>query len=105
MNNDKRYRIGRGEQGVLLVRLYTDDVVNTGDLKRWRCNYIINKILFMYHSYKDKDFVGIYMCRKFRDGFVEREDVITKMVRNTKTVKYYSHKRKTLTESNFSSYL
>ena len=24
--NDTRYRIGRGEQGVLLVRPYTDDI-------------------------------------------------------------------------------
>ena len=32
--NDKRYRIGR-EQGVLLVRPYTNDIVNTGDLKLW----------------------------------------------------------------------
>ena len=24
--NDKRYRIGRGEQGVLLVRPYTNDI-------------------------------------------------------------------------------
>ena len=29
--NDKRYRIGRGEQGVLLVRPYTDDIC-----KYWR---------------------------------------------------------------------
>jgi hypothetical protein len=26
MPNDKRYRIGRGEQGVLLVRPYTNDI-------------------------------------------------------------------------------
>ena len=29
--NDPRYRIGRGEQGVLLVRPYTDDIC-----KHWR---------------------------------------------------------------------
>ena len=29
--NDTRYRIGRGEQGVLLVRPYTDDIC-----KHWR---------------------------------------------------------------------
>jgi hypothetical protein len=52
MPNDKRYRIGRGEQGVLLVRPYTDDI-------------------FEYHVYKDKeDFVGMDMCRKFLEmGF------------------------------------
>ena len=70
--NDKRYRIGRGEQGVLLVRPYTDDIC-----KYWRFKTIEDaiisstRILFMYHSYKDKkDFVGMDMCRKiFRDGF------------------------------------
>ena len=31
MLNDKRYRIGRGEQGVLLVRPYTNDIC-----KHWR---------------------------------------------------------------------
>ena len=31
MPNDKRYRIGRGEQGVLLVRPYTNDIC-----KYWR---------------------------------------------------------------------
>ena len=29
--NDKRYRIGRGEQGVLLIRPYTNDIC-----KHWR---------------------------------------------------------------------
>ena len=29
--NDRRYRIGRGEQGVLLVRPYTNDIC-----KHWR---------------------------------------------------------------------
>ena len=29
--NDKRYRIGRGEQGVLLVKPYTNDIC-----KHWR---------------------------------------------------------------------
>ena len=29
--NDRRYRIGRGEQGVLLIRPYTDDIC-----KHWR---------------------------------------------------------------------
>ena len=29
--NDTRYRIGRGEQGVLLVRPYTDDIC-----KHWK---------------------------------------------------------------------
>ena len=72
MPNDKRYRIGRGEQGVLLVRPYTNDIC-----KHWRFKtpseaFISStKILFEYHLYKDKeDFVGMDMCRKFLEmGF------------------------------------
>ena len=72
MPNDKRYRIGRGEQGVLLIRPYTDDIC-----KHWRfktpteASISSTKILFEYHVYKDKeDFVGMDMCRKFLEmGF------------------------------------
>ena len=72
MPNDKRYRIGRGEQGVLLVRPYTNDIC-----KHWRFKtpseafISTTKILFEYHVYKDKeDFVGMDMCRKFLEmGF------------------------------------
>ena len=70
--NDKRYRIGRGEQGVLLVRPYTDVIC-----KHWRFKtpmeaYLsASRILFEYHLYKEKeDFVGMDMCRKFLEmGF------------------------------------
>ena len=70
--NDRRYRIGRGEQGVLLVRPYTDDIC-----KHWRfktpCEARVSslKILHMYHTYKGtEDFVGMDMCRKFLEmGF------------------------------------
>jgi len=70
--NDKRYRIGRGEQGVLLVRPYTDDIC-----KYWRFKTpgeaisSATKILHLYHIYKTKsDFVGMDMCRKFLEmGF------------------------------------
>ena len=70
--NDTRYRIGRGEQGVLLVRPYTDDIC-----KYWRFKTpeeaVISsiKILHMYHTYKgEEDFVGMDMCRKFLEmGF------------------------------------
>ena len=72
MPNDKRYRIGRGEQGVLLVRPYTDDIC-----KYWRFKTPTDaamssmRILFLYHQYKDQeDFVGMDMCRKFLEmGF------------------------------------
>jgi len=70
--NDKRYRIGRGEQGVLLIRPYTDVIC-----KHWRFKTPIqayisaSRILFEYNLYKTKqDFVGMDMCRKFLEmGF------------------------------------
>ena len=70
--NDPRYRIGRGEQGVLLVRPYTDDIC-----KHWRfrtpriAEESAKTIYSMYNDYKDKsDFVGMDMCRKFLEmGF------------------------------------
>ena len=70
--NDRRYRIGRGEQGVLLVRPYTDEIC-----KYWRFKtpYIAQqsaqKIFDLYLDYRiKKDFVGMDMCRKFLEmGF------------------------------------
>ena len=70
--NDTRYRIGRGEQGVLLVRPYTNDIC-----KHWkfRTPYIAQqsaqKIFDLYLGYRvKKDFVGMDMCRKFLEmGF------------------------------------
>ena len=70
--NDTRYRIGRGEQGVLLVRPYTDDIC-----KYWRfktpCEARVSslKILHMYQTYKgEEDFFCMDMCRKFLEmGF------------------------------------
>ena len=70
--NDYRYRIGRGEQGVLLVRPYTDDIC-----KHWKFKTpkiaeksarVITELFFEY-LYED-DFVGMDMCRKFLEmGF------------------------------------
>ena len=70
--NDKRYRIGRGEQGVLLVRPYTDDIC-----KYWKfktepiAKKSAHTIYEMYADYRAKnDFVGMDMCRKFLEmGF------------------------------------
>ena len=63
----KLYRIGRGEQGVLLVRPYTDDIC-----AHWRFKTpeiavkSSNKIFAMYLDYRDEeDFIGMDMCRKF----------------------------------------
>ena len=70
--NRKLYRIGRGEQGVLLVRPYTDDICahwrfKTPDEAIKSSNYIFG----MYLDYRDKkDFIGMDMCRKFLEmGF------------------------------------
>ena len=68
----KLYRIGRGEQGVLLVRPYTNDIC-----KYWRfqkptiAKKSAQKIYEMYADYRYKnDFVGMDMCRKFLEmGF------------------------------------
>ena len=68
----KLYRIGRGEQGVLLVRPYTDDIC-----AHWRfvdeaaARKSSSKIYSMYCDYKDNgDFIGMDMARKFLEmGF------------------------------------
>jgi len=68
----KLYRIGRGEQGVLLVRPYTNDIC-----AHWRfvnetaAHKSSNKIYEMFCDYKSrKDFIGMDMSRKFLEmGF------------------------------------
>ena len=68
----KLYRIGRGEQGVLLVRPYTNDIC-----AHWRfvdettARKSSSKIYSMYLNYKDdRDFIGMDMARKFLEmGF------------------------------------
>lgn len=61
------YRIGRGEQGVLLVEPYKSEILphwrfKTPDLARRSAN----KIYKMFLAYKAKgDFVGMDMARKF----------------------------------------
>ena len=66
------YRIGRGEQGVLLVRPYTDDIC-----AHWRfvneetAIKSSNAIYKMFCTYRrNKDFIGMDMARKFLEmGF------------------------------------
>ncbi|WJZ48224.1 hypothetical protein [Synechococcus phage DSL-LC02] len=70
--NKHLYRIGRGEQGVLLVRPYTNIIcehwrfkdVNTAKKSAW-------KIYSMFENYLNVgDFIGADMCRKFLEmGF------------------------------------
>ena len=70
--NSELYRIGRSEQGVLVVRPYTDIIC-----KHWRfktpdtARRSAEKIYRMFESYKNKgDFIGMDMCRKFLEmGF------------------------------------
>ena len=70
--NRKLYRIGRGEQGVLLVRPYTNFI-----FAHWRFKTpseaikSSNKIFSIYLDYRDAgDFIGMDMCRKFLEmGF------------------------------------
>ena len=68
----KLYRIGRGEQGVLLVRPYTNDICahwrfKTPDEAIKSSDHIFN----MYLDYwLEEDFIGMDMCRKFLEmGF------------------------------------
>ena len=68
----KQYRIGRGEQGVLLVRPYTDDICKYWRFKTPTIAYqSANQIYFSYAQYRAKnDFIGMDMCRKFLEmGF------------------------------------
>jgi len=68
----KLYRIGRGEQGVLLVRPYTDDICKYWKFRTPTIAYqSANQIYFSYAQYRAKnDFVGMDMCRKFLEmGF------------------------------------
>ena len=70
--NDIRYRIGRGEQGVLLIRPYTNDICKYWRFKTPMEAYLsASRILFLYHQYKEQDdFVGMDMARKFLEmGF------------------------------------
>ena len=70
--NDTRYRIGRGEQGVLLVRPYTDVICRHWRFKTLKEARISSQKIFdMYLDYRIlKDFVGMDMCRKFLEmGF------------------------------------
>ena len=68
----KLYRIGRGEQGVLLVRPYTNIICRNWRFKTPQiAEKSANTIYHMYMGFKAlKDFVGMDMCRKFLEmGF------------------------------------
>ena len=66
------YRIGRGEQGVLLVRPYTNDICAYWRFKTPKIAMMSAHTIFdMYLDYlEEKDFIGMDMCRKFLEmGF------------------------------------
>ena len=91
----KLYRIGRGEQGVLLVRPYTDDIrrywrFRTIDIAETSSRAIHN----MFIMYRDQDdFIGMDMCRKFLEmGFTRsRRYAKHKSGRKYKTKPPYYH--------------
>jgi len=68
----KLYRIGRGEQGVLLVKPYTNDICRFWKFKTPKI--AVKSAVQIYSMYADyralNDFVGMDMCRKFLEmGF------------------------------------
>ena len=68
----KLYRIGRGEQGVLLVRPYTNFICRYWRFKTLKeAIYSSTRIKMLYNYFRaKKDFVGMDMCRKFLEmGF------------------------------------
>ena len=71
-NIRKLYRIGRGEQGVLLVRPYTNIICRYWRFKTSKiAEKSANTIYHMYRGFRAlKDFIGMDMCRKFLEmGF------------------------------------
>lgn len=84
----KLYRIGRGEQGVLLVKPYTEDIC-----RYWRFRDVptatqsSNTIYEMFcHYRRQKDFIGMDMARKFLEmGFTR-----ARRYANHKTGRKYS---------------
>jgi hypothetical protein len=94
----KLYRIGRGEQGVLLVRPYTEQIC-----KHWRFKNVptatqsSHKIYEMFCNYRrQKDFIGMDMARKFLEmGFTR-----ARRYANHKTGRKYSVSKEVLPQEN-----
>ena len=63
----ERYRIGKGEQGVLLVQPYKSEILPFWKYKTPKdAKESSKKILALFRQYKkEKDFVGMDMARKF----------------------------------------
>ena len=94
----KLYRIGRGEQGVLLVRPYTEEIC-----KHWRFKNVptatqsSHKIYEMFcNNRRQKDFIGMDMARKFLEmGFTR-----ARRYANHKTGRKYSVSKEILPQEN-----
>ena len=94
----KLYRIGRGEQGVLLVRPYTEEIC-----KHWRFKNVptatqsSHKIYEMFCNYRrQKDFIGMDMARKFLEmGFTR-----ARRYANHKTGRKYSVSKEIFPQEN-----
>ena len=94
----KLYRIGRGEQGVLLVRPYTENIC-----RYWRFRDVptatqsSNTIYEMFcHYRRQKDFIGMDMARKFLEmGFTR-----ARRYANHKTGRKYSVSKTILPQEN-----
>ena len=68
----KLYRIGRGEQGVLLVRPYTNDICQYWRFRNTDVAETSSRAIYnLFSMYKEQeDFIGMDMCRKFLEmGF------------------------------------
>ena len=90
----KLYRIGRGEQGVLLVRPYTEDICQYWRFKNeTTARKSALKIYQMFLDYtREGDFIGMDMARKFLEmGFTR-----TRRYANHSSGKKYSKDGKVL---------
>ena len=103
--NRKFYRIGRGEQGVLLVRPYTDSIC-----KFWRfktpqsARKSAEKIYRMFESYKQRDdFIGMDAVADEIDDTEDMEandDDRAKPVKKSTVMKAQQQRRKKAIKSN-----
>ena len=93
------YRIGRGEQGVLLSTAYRRHLCSLAVPNSDVAVKSANKIYAMYLDYRDaKDFVGMDMCRKFLEmDLLVLVDMLTIIVERSMIVKVKSALRNLIT--------
>ena len=89
-----RYRIGRGEQGVLLVQPYKDELLPHWRFKTPELAFAsANKLYEMFLGYKAQgDFVGMDMARKF----IQMGYTRARRYANHKSGRKWSHGRKSV---------